>query len=86
VVNDGDNNRLVSDNPFIAYVEPSPHRLARALGDVVEYPYRACRACAASESVQTLGWEDSAARVEQILLRTLRERVTPLAGALRPEP
>ncbi len=35
VVNDGDNNRLVSDNPYIAYTQPSPVELAQKMSDIV---------------------------------------------------
>ena len=49
VVNDAANHRLVSDNPFIAYTEPSPQALAdRLLGvlDRADQPEYAERAAA----------------------------------------
>jgi glycosyltransferase involved in cell wall biosynthesis len=62
VLNEGENNRLVTDNPFIVYSEPSPAALARAMNEVLERPDLAEHAQAASRSVGRDGWDGSGAR------------------------
>ncbi len=74
VVNDAPNNRLVSDNPFIAYAEPSPQALARRLQETIKRVDLPRYAREAADSVQMLSWETSARRVEQILIEGLGER------------
>jgi glycosyltransferase involved in cell wall biosynthesis len=72
VSNDGANNRLVSDNPYIQYAEPSPHALARKLGDIAtrhDLPHYAEEAV---NSVQNLGWDRMGHVVEAALTRELR--------------
>jgi hypothetical protein len=60
VVNDGDNNRLVSDNPFIAYSKDSdPTSLAKALSAVVQKKNLPDYAKKASESVKDNNWDDA---------------------------
>jgi hypothetical protein len=60
VVNDGENNRLVSDNPFISYSKDSdPTSLAKALSKVVEKKDLPAYAKKASESVKDNNWDDS---------------------------
>ena len=61
VVNDGDNNRLVSDNPFIEYADPSPKALARRLVEVVDRADLPEHARLASESVQGADWDAAGA-------------------------
>ena len=61
VVNDAENNRLVSDNPYIRYCEPSPAALARALDEVLSRPDAEVYAQAASASVRGGGWDASGA-------------------------
>ena len=72
VVNDAPNNRLVSDNPYIAYTQSSPQAFADKLSEVVERADLASYSRKASESVQNLDWGVSGAKVEAILLRELR--------------
>ena len=62
VVNDGANNRLVSDNPYIEYCPASPAALARRMAEVLARPDLAVRASAASASVGTSGWDASGAQ------------------------
>lgn len=57
VVNDGPNNRLVSDNEFIEYTEPSPRALADRLIAVVDRADQAEHARRAAESVGETTWE-----------------------------
>jgi len=73
VVNDGANNRMVSDNAFIQYVPPAPHAMADALSKVVRRPDLEAYAKLASESVQTVSWDDASSRLEAILMRDLRD-------------
>lgn len=59
VVNDGMNNRLVSDNPFIHYVTPAPQAIADELVALVEQPDLPDYAQRASESVAGITWDDA---------------------------
>lgn len=59
VLNDGQNNRLVTDNPFIEYSPASPAALARRMHEVLERPDLAEHARAAAESVGAGGWDAS---------------------------
>lgn len=62
VLNDGQNNRLVTDNPFIEYSEPTPAALARRMHEVLSRPDLADHAVAAAASVGDGGWDASGAR------------------------
>jgi hypothetical protein len=57
VVNDGPNNRLVSDNPFIEYTEPSPRALADRILGVLARDDQAEHAAHAAASVEATTWE-----------------------------
>jgi hypothetical protein len=59
VVNDGQNNRLVSDNKYIRYAPPAPDALARAMDEVVNAENAAAYAKEAAASVRHNGWEAS---------------------------
>jgi glycosyltransferase involved in cell wall biosynthesis len=59
VVNDGQNNRLVSDNPYIEYAPASPDALAKALVEVVSRPNLPAYALKASKSVKEANWDKS---------------------------
>jgi hypothetical protein len=59
VVNDGPNNRLVSDNPFIEYTEPSPRALADRLIAVVDRADQVEHAALAAASVSGTSWTRS---------------------------
>ncbi len=72
VVNDGPNNRMVSDNPHIEYVPSSPLAIARKLVEVIERPDAIERSRAMSESVKGVDWATSG----QVFLNALQ-------GALR---
>lgn len=67
VVNDGENNRLVSDNPYIAYTEPTPSSLANKLFEVVERNDSALYAEKAANSVSTASWDDSGKKFVKIV-------------------
>lgn len=72
VVNDGPNNRMVSDNPYIEYMPASPLAIARKLVEVIERPDAIERSRAMSDSVKGVDWDESG----QVFL-------TALEGALR---
>lgn len=72
VVNDGENNRLVSDNPYIAYSANDPLSLATELSKVVTRKESVKYAQAASESVKTASWEESGAKFVNIVERETR--------------
>lgn len=57
VVNDGQNNRLVTDNPFIEYTEPSPRALADRLIAIVDRADQAEHSAAAAASVEGSTWQ-----------------------------
>ena len=71
VVNEGDNNRLVSANKHIHYTPPSPTALANELSKIVERPDLPEYARAASASVEALKWEESGKKVNAIITREL---------------
>ncbi|WP_026459328.1 glycosyltransferase [Schaalia vaccimaxillae] len=59
VINDAPNNRLVSDNPNIAYTPLSPGALARSIIDVLDDPDQVERSRTAAQSVHNLSWQKS---------------------------
>jgi hypothetical protein len=72
VVNDGPNNRLVSDNPFIEYVKPSPAAMARRMVEVLDRPDAVERSIAMAASVENVNWEDSGAQFLSAFERAMR--------------
>ena len=72
VVNDGPNNRLVSDNEYIEYTQASPKALAAKLIEVVDREDSASHARAASESVRATSWETSGERFLEIFNGAIR--------------
>lgn len=72
VVNDGPNNRMVSDNPYIEYVAPSPIAIARKLADVIDHPNAVERSVAMSESVLAVNWQDSGRQFLDAFERAMR--------------
>lgn len=73
VVNDGDNNRLVSNNPYIAYSAANPVALASKLSEVVTRTNQVAYAKQASASVKLSRWDDSGAKFVQIIERETRK-------------
>ncbi|TMC54740.1 MAG: glycosyltransferase family 4 protein [Chloroflexi bacterium] len=71
VMNDGPNNRLVSDNPHLVFTRPTPRALADALCQVVDQPDLPDRALRASQSVERLDWDTSGAQLERIMLKAV---------------
>lgn len=72
VVNDGPNNRMVSDNRFIEYVPASPVAIARKLVEVVDRPDSIERSRAMSDSVKDVDWADSGRAFVDAFERALR--------------
>jgi hypothetical protein len=73
VVNDGENNRLVSDNEFIAYTQTNPLALAEKLSEIVTNPGQAAHAKAAAASAVQETWEDAGKRLVNIVERETRK-------------
>jgi glycosyltransferase involved in cell wall biosynthesis len=71
VVNEGENNRLVSNKEHIVYAAATPAALAEALSDVVTRKDLKNYSKKASQSVASLSWEDSGKKVEAVLKREL---------------
>jgi glycosyltransferase involved in cell wall biosynthesis len=67
VVNDADNNTMVSDNDHVVYAQPSPQALARALHETVSRPDLREHARRAAASVGTRSWDDECRRFETLL-------------------
>lgn len=59
VVNDGENNRLVTNNEYIAYAPANPVSLADKLSEVVSRSDIDSYSQAASESARGLSWDES---------------------------
>lgn len=73
VVNDGENNRLVSDNPYIQYSANNPVALADGLSTVVSRKNQAEYAQQASQSVTGTTWKVSGAKFVQMIERETRK-------------
>lgn len=71
VVNEGDNNRDVSDNPYINYANASPSSLADAMSDVVSRNDLPQYAKKASESTHGVSWDDAKERFMAVLDREI---------------
>ena len=73
VVNDGENNVLVSNNPFIAYSANNPVALAAELSKVVERDDPVDYAQKAAKSVNAVSWEKSGEKFVKIVEREVRK-------------
>lgn len=67
VVNEGIQNRIVLDNPYVRYAPLDPHALATALEEVVTMAEFDVLSREAAESVRGGTWEDAGAAVDRIL-------------------
>ena len=67
IVSEGDNNREVSNNPFIQYAFPSPDSLAASLSETVERKDLLDHAQNGARSVESSTWKEAGSRVEKIL-------------------
>ena len=59
VVNDAPHNRIVLDNPHVSYAAANPQALAAALEGIVRSPRFPALSAAASQSQQSVRWEDA---------------------------
>lgn len=72
VVNEGDNNRLVSDNDYIAYSATDPVSLAAKLSEIVTKKNLLKYSLNASKSVKDLSWDDSGKHFVKIVEKTIK--------------
>jgi glycosyltransferase involved in cell wall biosynthesis len=75
VVNDGEQHRMVLDNPHVAYGPATPFELADALSALVERPLaaRTTGAAAAATSVQAASWDAAGEQVDRIVRRVVAD-------------
>lgn len=73
VVNDAEQNRIVLENPAVAYAQATPFDLANALAGLVEQAVaeRDALATTAAASVQGASWEDAGVVVERVISETV---------------
>jgi len=74
VVNDGENNRMVSDNPFITYAAADPVSLANKLSEVVSRTDLVSYAKKASSSVSIDSWDASGAKLVKTIEKVVRAK------------
>jgi glycosyltransferase involved in cell wall biosynthesis len=73
VVNDAVHNRIVLDNPYVRYAQPSPPALAAELKSIASMPGFQEHSRLAAASVAANTWDDAGARVDTALRRVLLE-------------
>ncbi len=73
VMNEGSNNSLVSDNPFIKYSANNPAALARSLSEIVTKPNLNKYAKEGSKSVENNTWDQSGDKFVKIIERETRK-------------
>jgi len=67
VVNEGENNSLVSNNPYIAYTKNTPQDLANKLSEIISRKDIIKYSIKASESVKLSSWDESGKRFVSIV-------------------
>lgn len=72
VVNDGENNRLVSNNPYIAYADDNPHALAEKLSEIITMKNPTQFAQKASTSVELASWDESGKKFLEIIEKEVK--------------
>lgn len=72
VLNDGENNRRVSSNPYIEYCDVTPHAMAERLIEVVSRPDMSEYAQEASRSVKSADWDASGEKFVRIFEGVMR--------------
>lgn len=72
VVNEGDNNRLVSNNAFIEYSQSDPVSLAQRMSDVVSKKNLLTHSKKAAESVQDCSWDKSGKKFLSIVEKSTK--------------
>jgi O-antigen biosynthesis protein len=83
VVNDAEHNRVVLDNPHVAYAPATPFDLANALCELVEQApaQRVARAGEAAASVASTTWDEAGRQVERILRGVVESRLASTVHA-----
>lgn len=71
IVNDGPNNKLVSNNSSIKYIESSPRALADALVEAVKLNSASQQSKKISDSVTDNGWEEAGKKFMKIIDKEL---------------
>ncbi|MBZ6079383.1 rhamnosyltransferase WsaF family glycosyltransferase [Microvirga puerhi] len=72
VVNEAEHNRIVLNNSFVRYAQPTPQALAAELEAIANDPDFSAISSDASRSVRSASWEQAGASVEAVFRRTLR--------------
>lgn len=72
VVTEGENNTLVSDNPYIAYSPINPIAMANKLSEVVTRQDLDSYARKASESTKGVSWDESGKHFVQVVEKSVR--------------
>jgi glycosyltransferase involved in cell wall biosynthesis len=72
IVNEGENNLLVSNNPYIQYTATNPVALAEALSAIVSRKDLPAFAKKASDSIAATSWNDSGTKFVKIVEREVR--------------
>lgn len=73
VVNDAVHNRMVLDNSYVRYADPTPQALSAALGELVTSSDPESMARRAADSVVASSWDHAGAAVEAAFRRALDE-------------
>ena len=74
VVNEGENNRLVSNNEYIEYVESDPVSLAKKMSDTVSRKNLPQHSKLASESVKDCSWDEAGKKFIKIVEKSTRTK------------
>lgn len=82
VVNEGVQNRLVLDNPYVRYAASNPHALAYELENVMKMADFKAYSRSASESVRGITWDDAGAKVDQIIRDALSPKTNDTTSEL----
>lgn len=72
VVNEGENNTLVSDNPYIAYSSSDPVSMANKLSEVITKKGLLGYATKASSSVKSASWDESGKHFVAIVEKSVK--------------
>lgn len=76
IVNEGDNNRLVSNNAYIEYSENDPVSLAQRMSDVVSMKNLLAHSKKAAESVQDCSWDEAGKKFVSIVEKSTKTKGT----------
>jgi O-antigen biosynthesis protein len=72
VVNDADNNRMVSNNEYIAYCGDTPQEIAKEISSLVELKNLPDHAKKASASISTKSWAESGSKFVKIIEKRVK--------------